>query len=110
MGHMNPTQPPFWYRHAWLLPATGTAIAVPLAGATLRPSEQSILLAVAILCALPWTLALLLLDLSTGFADRGSLIVFVGLCANVAVLWGATALLRERFRERNQREFHPANA
>ena len=110
MVRMNLPPPPFWYRHAWWLPATGTAIAVPLAAATLRPSEQSILLAVAILCSLPWTLALLLLDLSAGFADRASLIVFVGLCANVAILWVAIALLRERFRERHQIDLHPANA
>lgn len=98
MFRMNTTRPPFWYRHAWWLPATGTAIAVPLAVATLRPSEQSILLAVAILCALPWTLAMLLLDFGSGFADRASFIVFVGLCTNVAILWWATALLREHAR------------
>ena len=100
MVRMNTNWSLFWYRHAWWLPATGTVAAVPLAAATLRPSEQSVLLVVAILCALPWTLALLLLDLSAGFADRAALIVFVGLCANLAFLWWSTALLRERLRER----------
>jgi hypothetical protein len=62
--------------------------------ATLRPSEQSILLTVAILCALPWSLLLLLLDFSHGFADRAAVVVCMGLCANVALLWWSTALLR----------------
>jgi hypothetical protein len=39
------------------------------------------LLMVAILCALPWSPALLLLDLSQGFADRGAMIVTAGLFA-----------------------------
>ena len=108
MVRMNANRPPFWYRHAWWLPATGTAIAVPLVAAALKPSEQSVLLVMAILCALPWTLALLLLDLSAGFADRAALVVFIGLCANLAILWWSTAQLRERFRERHQDAFDPA--
>lgn len=63
--------------------------ATTLAVATLRPSEQSILLMAAILCALPWSLALLLLDLSQGFADRAAVIVTLGLFANVALIGGS---------------------
>lgn len=100
MGRMHTPRLPFWYRHAWWLPATFTAITVPLAASTLRPTDQSILLAVAILCALPWSFALLLLDFSAGFADRASFVVFIGLCANAAILWWATAVLRERARDR----------
>ena len=93
---MNPAEPSFLYRHAWWVPATGTVLAVPLVVATLKPSEQSVFLLLAILCALPWTLALLLLDLSSGFADRAALVVCWGLCANVVLLWWSTALLRSR--------------
>ena len=77
-------------------------LAATLAIATLRPSEQSILLMVAILCALPWSLALLLLDLSQGFADRAAVIVTASLFANVALIWCFTALLRARFRHRQE--------
>ena len=73
------------YRHAWWLPGAWSALAATLAVATLRPSEQSVLLMVAILCALPWSLALLLLDLSQGFADRAAMIVTVGLFANAGL-------------------------
>ena len=94
------------YRHAWWLPGAWSALAATLAVATLRPSEQSILLMVAILCALPWSLALLLLDLSQGFADRAAMIVTVGLFANVALTWWFTALLRARFRQRHELDLH----
>jgi len=101
---MNPARPSFWYRHAWWLPATGTVLAAPLIAAALDPSEQSVLLTLAILCALPWTFALLLLDLSAGFADRAALVVCMGICANVAVLWWSTALLRARATRRLGRQ------
>ena len=91
---------PFWYRHAWWLPCTCTAFAVGLAAATLKPTEQSVLLSAAILCALPWSLALLFLDFGQGFADRAAVIVSLGLFANAALLWWSTALLRARFRHR----------
>lgn len=91
---------PLWYRHAWWLPAACSAFAVALAAATLRPSEQGLLLTVAILCALPWSLALLLLDFGQGFADRAAFVVCIGLCANMALLWWSTAQLRARFRHR----------
>ena len=88
------------YRHAWWIPGAWSALAATLAVATLRPSEQGIFLMVAILCALPWSLALLLLDLSQGFADRAALIVIAGLIANAALTWWFTAHLRARFRHR----------
>lgn len=100
---MHTARPPIWYRHAWWLPAACSAFAIALVVATLRPSEQSILLTVAILCALPWALVLLLLDFGQGFADRAAVIVCVGLVANVAVLWWSTAVLRARFRQRAER-------
>ena len=56
------------------------------------------MLFVAILCALPWSLALLLLDFGQGFADRGAVIVSLGFATNTALVWGATALLRARLR------------
>ena len=104
MAFMDTNRPPFWYRHAWWLPAACSAFAVPLIVAALRPTEQSVLLVVAILCALPWTLALLLLDLSQGFADRAAVIVCLGLCANVALLWWFTALARARSRHHKARD------
>ena len=104
MAFMDTNRPPFWYRHAWWLPGACSAFAVPLIVAALRPTEQSVLLVVAILCALPWTLALLLLDLSQGFADRAAVIVCLGLCANVALLWWFTALARARSRHHKARE------
>jgi len=98
---MSTNRTPLWYRHAWWLPGAGSALAVTLMAATLRPTEQSILLSVAILCALPWSLALLLLDFGEGFADRAAVLVCFGLCANAALLWWSTALLRVRFRHRH---------
>jgi hypothetical protein len=97
---MRTTRTPLWYRHAWWLPSACSTFALALVVATLRPSEQSILLSVAILCALPWSLALLLLDFGEGFADRAALVVCIGLCANAALLWWSIALLRVRFRDR----------
>ncbi|KWT82049.1 hypothetical protein APY03_4989 [Variovorax sp. WDL1] len=58
-------------------------------------------MAVAILCALPWSLALFLLDFNEGFADRAAVLVCIGLCINAALLWWSTALLRVRFRDRH---------
>ncbi|MDM0033562.1 hypothetical protein QTI33_15625 [Variovorax sp. J22P271] len=94
---MTSPLPPLWYRHAWWAPAIASAVAIPMAAAALRPSEQSIWLVVAVLCALPWSLALLVLDLSAGFADRAALVVCVGLLANLLLLWGLTARMRARF-------------
>lgn len=96
----SPHNEPLWYRHAWWVPGIATVIAMALAVAALRPREQDVFLIAAILCALPWSLALLALDLSEGFADRAALVVCIGLCANIALLWGAAALLRSRHRDR----------
>ena len=97
---MTTHQLPPLYRHAWWLPGAWSALAATLAIATLRPSAQSVLLMVAILCALPWSLALLLLDLSQGFAHRAAVIVTAGLFVNAVLTWWFTALLRARFRHR----------
>jgi len=93
---------PHWYRHAWWLPGVCSTLTLGLAVATLRPSEQNALLMVAILCALPWSLALLLLDLGQGFADRAATVVCVGLFVNALLLWWFTALLRARWLERSR--------
>ncbi len=98
---MSTPRLPLWYRHSWWLPGACSAFAIALVAATLPPSEQSILLTVAILCALPWALVLLLLDFGQGFADRAAVVVCVGLVANAAVLWWSTAVLRARFRQRH---------
>src|SRR3982751_6690320 len=95
---MSTARMPLWYRHAWWLPGACSAFAVALMAAALRPSEQSILLGVAILCALPWSLVLLLLDFGQGFADRAAVVVCFGLFVNAAMLWWSTALLRARIR------------
>ncbi|MDM0029465.1 hypothetical protein [Variovorax saccharolyticus] len=97
---MSSPRLPLIYRHAWWLPGAFSALAVALGAAALRPSEQGLLLTLAILCALPWTFLLLLLDFGPGFADRAAVVVCLGLAANVALLWCSTALLRARFRQR----------
>jgi len=107
---MTTTRLTLWYRYSWWVPGMCSAFAVMLILATLRPDEQSLLLAVAILCALPWSLALLVLDLGQGFADRAAVIVTVGLVANVALLWWATALLRARYRRRRSPRRHAFEA
>ena len=92
------------YRVVWFLPAACSAVALALAAATLRPSEQNLLLAAAILCALPWSLALLAMDLGQGFADRAALIVCAGLLVNTLLLWWFVAVLRARLLERSRAE------
>ncbi|SEB13694.1 hypothetical protein [Variovorax sp. YR216] len=99
----SPRKEPLWYRYAWWVPGIATAIALVLAVAALWPREHDVLLIAAILCALPWSLAMLVLDLSEGFADRAALVVCIGLCANIVLLWGATALLRSRYSDRVSR-------
>ena len=95
---MSAPRLPLWYRHAWWLPGAYSAFAVAFAASALNPTEGSVLLSLAILCALPWSLVLLLLDVERGLADIGAAIVFLGLYANAALLWWSTALLRARFR------------
>ncbi len=62
------------------------------------------LLAMAILCALPWSLALLLLDFGHGFANQAGAVVCVGLVVNAALLWWCTAALRTRMLQREAPE------
>ena len=80
----------------WLLPAIALAAAIPLIAAAILPSDDNLLLTTAILCALPWSLTLLFVELSGGFADRAAWIVCVGLVANVALLWGLALMLKLR--------------
>ena len=60
------------------------------------PEQESVMLAVAILGALPWSLALLLMDPSPGFAERAGLVVALGLSLNLAAVWGVTAVVKRR--------------
>jgi hypothetical protein len=87
---------PAWYRHAWWAPGICSVAALALVFSAVRPSEESVLLAAAILSALPWSLTLLLLNIDHGFGDlrRGR----PGGVHHVAMLWWTTALLRARFR------------
>jgi hypothetical protein len=101
---------PLWYRHAWWLPGICSAFALALVVATLRPTEHGVLLMVAILCALPWSLILLLLDFGPGFADRAAVFVCIGLFANIALLWWSTALLRARYRHRRHMDLNTVEA
>ncbi|VWX61076.1 membrane hypothetical protein [Burkholderiales bacterium 8X] len=57
------------------------------------PTSESLWLVVAILAALPWSLALLLLDASGGFADRAAFTVAIGLLFNGLALWLGLFLL-----------------
>lgn len=107
---MTTLRKPLWYRHAWWLPGLCTAVALALAVAAIRPSEHNALLSVAILCALPWSLALLVLDFGQGFADRAAVVVIWGLVANAALLWATIAVLRARFRRRQQTDPHAMEA
>jgi hypothetical protein len=107
---MSTPRLPLWYRRAWWLPGTFSAFALALAASALNPAEDGILLSLAILCALPWSLVLLLLDVEQGFAEIGAVIVVLGLYMNAAMLWWSTALLRARFRERHHAEPRAAEA
>jgi len=92
---------PALYRLAWWLPSALTVLAAILAVATLKPNEQGLLLMVAILCALPWSLALILINFGPGFADYAALIVTLGLFINTALIWWSTALFRAHFLRRH---------
>jgi hypothetical protein len=107
---MSTPRLPIWYRHAWWLPGACSACALILAASALRPTEHTVLLSIAILCALPWSLALLLLQVGPGFADTAAVVVAFGLAANAALMWWSTALLRARFRERHDVDLHAAEA
>jgi len=96
------------YRQPWWIPGAWSAFAAILAVVTLGPSDHSVLLMVSILCALPWSLALLLLDFNQGFADRAALIVIAGLCANAVLTWWLTALFQSRFRHRKDVDLREA--
>ncbi len=72
------------------------AACVLIAAAIETPEQESVLLAIAILGALPWSLALLLMDPSPGFAERAGLIVALGLSLNVAAVWWVTAVVKRR--------------
>ncbi|MDM0118143.1 hypothetical protein QTI66_39435, partial [Variovorax sp. J22R133] len=93
---MTTPQLPALHRLAWWLPGALTALAAILAVATWRPNEQGLLPMVAILCALPWSLALVPVNFGPGFADHAALIVTAGLFVNAALTWWSTAVLRAR--------------
>jgi hypothetical protein len=61
-------------------------------------NRESVVLASAILGALPWSLLLLSLDTAPGFGLRAALVVSAGICVNAALLWWGAAWLRDRLR------------
>lgn len=87
----------FWYRRIWWLPLLCTVAACALVIAAVRtPVQQGGWLDVAILAALPWSLVLLFMEPSPGFAERAGLVVALGLCLNAALCWWVVALVRSR--------------
>lgn len=72
------------------------AACVLIVAAIETPDQETVLLTVAILGALPWSLALLLMDPSPGFAERAGLVVALGLFLNVAAVWWVTAAVKLR--------------
>ncbi|QNK72914.1 hypothetical protein H7F36_17320 [Variovorax sp. PAMC28562] len=81
----------------WLIP-----IALMIGGALLvasacSPSLDGSLLVVAILGALPWSLCLLMLDATPGFAETAGRLVALGIVLNlVGVWWGMLAFVKRR--------------
>ena len=88
-SHMVASSTSVWYRRVWWGPSVMTAAAcVLIAVAIDTPEQEGILLAAAIPGALPWSLALLLMDPAAGYAERAGLLVAVGLALNIAAIWG----------------------
>lgn len=102
-------QSSFWKRRIWWLAAAfGVAVTVSVgvlvAAAVLTSSAENGLLSAVILCALPWSLVLLMLDQAPGFAARAGFVVVGGVCLNLALLWfaslGVAAYRRRRQHQR----------
>lgn len=98
-------QSSLWKRRIWWLTvAFGVAVTVLVgvlvAAALQTPSAENGLLSAAILCALPWSLALLTLDQTPGFAARAGFVVVGGVCLNFALLWAASLGVAAYWRRR----------
>ena len=83
----------------WARCAMAFVIAVALLRLSLQwPTPDSVWLPFAMLAAMPWSLALLLLDPTAGLADRGAWVVAVGLAINGALVVWLVCSLRQRVR------------
>lgn len=81
----------------WLVPTAASALAALLLAVALQtPQKDSPLLAAAILGALPWSLALMVVDLAPGFAGRAGVVVAAGVAINTALIWGLCIAWRRR--------------
>lgn len=95
----------FSSRRIWWFPTVWTVAACVLVAIAFEaPEQDSVWLALAILGALPWSLALLLLDPLPGFAHRAGWVVAIGLLLNVAAVWGLTAVVKRRLDRGRTRE------
>ncbi|MDP9900436.1 hypothetical protein [Variovorax ginsengisoli] len=85
----------------WLVPSLASALAaLLLVNAVRTPQHEGPLLVLGILASLPWSLALMALDLAPGFAERAGIVVGAGLLINTGLLWALCALWRARRRKR----------
>jgi len=89
----------------WVLAAMAFVLVVALLRLSLQwPTPDSVWLPFAMLAAMPWSLALLLLDPTAGLADRGAWVVAVGLAINLTLLlWLGWSLRRRVQRTRAAR-------
>lgn len=85
----------------WLVPSLATAVAaLLLVNAVQTQVREGPLLVLGILASLPWSLALMVLDLAPGFAERAGTVVGAGLAINTALVWALFAVLRARRRRK----------
>jgi len=88
----------------WLVPSIATALAAVLWVNAMQPEvREGPLLLLGILASLPWSLALMVLDLAPGFAERAATVVGAGLAINTVLLWALCALWRARRRKGRDR-------
>ena len=86
-------------RALWLIPIALTIGGALLVAAACSPSPDGSVLMTAILGAMPWSLCLLMLEASPGFADTAGRLVSLGIVLNLAVVWWAmVALVRRRLK------------
>ena len=83
-------------RALWLIPIALTIGGALLAISACSPSPDGSLLMTAILGAMPWSLCLLMLEASPGFADTAGRLVSLGIVLNLAVVWWAMLALLKR--------------
>ena len=84
-------------------------IALMIGGALLvasacSPNRDGSLLVMAILGALPWSLCLLMLEATPGFAETAGRLVSLGIVLNLVVVWWAMLQLVKRRSRRRRAE------